>query len=285
MIRLIDIHGDRTGLITWFDKAAILSRFPHDFFFRNIFTGEIMKKLSLEDWIFYRTLAYWEPLEASCLLNGIDPQSIDSEIPKGIGRILSSIERSVRTREIDTEEQEIAASHPFFKHREKWGSFIREPNDSYCPDYTICTFNPYAFLRWADKKGFHIQNGFDGWEEGRFTMNTPEGTKVIFNDFSSESSDIIQSEEPPLAKKEALELGRLRVEKVNWESSLCAAVAIGQHIGTLEYKYTRKALKDFMQKMFPEIEGKTMNNRLWKSIPEDVKNDGGGAPKQPIETI
>lgn len=246
-----------------------------------------MKKLSLEDWIFYRTLAYWEALEASCLLNGIDPESIDSEIPKGIGRILSSIERSVRSREIDFKPEEIAESHPFFKHREKWSSFIDEPNDSYYPDYMICTFNPYTFLGWADKRGFPIQGGFDGWEEGRFTMNTPEGTKAIFNDFSSESSGInqnslIKSEAPPLTTPESQELGRLRKESDRLIKSLDAAVFLGYSITTSDVRMTKTKIREILENRFPHIDKqKTVIDQLWDSLPNGAKNTGGNS-KDPM---
>jgi len=115
-------------------------------------------------------------------------------------------------------------------------------------------------------------------------LSIPEPFKELINTNNLEPKIPLKIDKPPLTKTELQELESLRKQKENWDESLKAAFAIGQSIGTFECKLTRVILKKFMQKNFPGIEGQTMNDRLWKSIPEKVKNDGKGRPSQPMKT-
>ncbi|MBI9089887.1 MAG: hypothetical protein JEZ12_11780 [Desulfobacterium sp.] len=107
--------------------------------------------------------------------------------------------------------------------------------------------------------------------------------------FLMEDIENLENKYPELSldaftKTQARELGKLRRKKEDSETALKAAIKIGRWLETdnTKYKVTKTNLKEFIQNFFPDIYGKTMVNRLWEAIPDDIKNNGGN-PKQPME--
>ena len=103
--------------------------------------------------------------------------------------------------------------------------------------------------------------------------------------FIEENPDMINT---PLSVSEKRELGRLRKKSEKIDKMLKVSVSIGLAIqaNEFEYKLTKPALKEFVRKCgFPELEGRTTIDDIWKVIPEDYKNMTGGDSKKPMKNI
>lgn len=231
--------------------------------------GEIINGVIPPYKYFKDAIKYWKGFECISLLHGINPsffkdheEIVVNHFTKSCFELDDLIDNAIRFNMLDVYE---FSENGRYEH----------------------TFEAMAFIQWANSININIPEPFKemiGCEICN-TFSDDNQEKKISKPLSPPAIDHPSPviDEPQLLKTEAQELGRLRNEKENWDSSLKAAIAIGQWIGTLEYKLTRKTLKEFMQKEFPSIEGKTMDNRLWKSIPENVKNNGQGSPKQPMK--
>lgn len=103
--------------------------------------------------------------------------------------------------------------------------------------------------------------------------------KKDIEEFGSNHPELIKGS---LTKTEAQELGRLRREKKKHEDTLKVIGELVCWQVSQKYKLTRKILKTFMQDKFPEHEGKTFNERLWKAVPKEIKNSGGGNSREPM---
>ncbi len=95
-----------------------------------------------------------------------------------------------------------------------------------------------------------------------------------------EENDWIVSDDnrSSVSGKEAQELGRLRKEKAKWNSSIVAAVQIGLSCGNLEERITRAQLQDKVYEIDSDIPN-TVIDKIWKALPENVKQQAGRPPK------
>ncbi len=108
--------------------------------------------------------------------------------------------------------------------------------------------------------------------------------KITFNEFiemqtpssSFEESITIEDEKESLTPNEKRELGRLRNEKIKWDSSIKAATIAGIFCGTQSQLITKKKLRKELEshKLYLNLSDTTFE-KIWKAIPEKHKNLGG----------
>lgn len=87
-----------------------------------------------------------------------------------------------------------------------------------------------------------------------------------------------ESEGSRLSAKDAQELGRLREEKLKWDSSIVAAAHVGIFCATIGRPVVRREVDDEIYKVDPQIPKTTMD-KLWKALPNKYKK-GAGRPKK-----
>ncbi len=103
-----------------------------------------------KEWLFFKRLSRWEPLEACSLLCGVHPNKISFEVPSFIKDVLELCRRSCRDGELDStlvqlsntdKEKYLRSSHLFMCTLDK---------DRHKKTY-LRVFDKFVFLGWAIK--------------------------------------------------------------------------------------------------------------------------------------
>lgn len=247
-----------------------------------------MENACVDDWQYYRSLACWEPLDAARLLfkfkNSYWPN--DEQTHKALNAISELYRKGMI--EHSTVALEEIPRHNFY--RKDYSRFILDIGDWEYIVYPkarlpsrklLVVFLPITFIRWVKHSlGYEIpseleieaieRGPFDSWQ-----------TRCRFKNLEKQREH--KKKTIPLEKSAAQKLGRLEKQNKNWDESLKAIIAIVRWTEAGKYKITRSRLKQFMKENFPNIEGYTINKKLWAAIPENLKNSGSGNPKETIK--
>jgi len=82
-----------------------------------------------------------------------------------------------------------------------------------------------------------------------------------------------------LSPEEARELGKLRMEKENWNRSIAAAVDVGIFCACHEGFILKKEITDHIYRFYSELPDTTIE-KIWKAIPEVYKKKAGRPKKE-----
>ena len=116
------------------------------------------------------------------------------------------------------------------------------------------------------------------WEDG-IDKDTVKYRMDDVEKYEEEHPHIFGAEWQVLDAKEKRELGQLRREKEKWDASINVAVQIG--IFCMEHgpNLTRKVIWDIAYEIDNDLPNTTLE-RIWKSIPANLKSKGGRPSKK-----
>lgn len=137
------------------------------------------------------------------------------------------------------------------------------------------SYETLPFLKWAKESGYAIPEelSFVEGEDGLLQWTDA----IVGDDMKSKKINNSSS----LTGKEKQEFGRLKIEKTTMDSTVKAAVNVGEYIHKAKME-DRLIVKNEIIDLINSIDLKIPNTRIdliWKSIPENIKS-GPGRPKK-----